>query len=171
MSILFFLILCYLLISIFLILKQNYKIRVVRNVLFILCDKRFSIFEEIIKKLPSSKDYELTFLNEIVNIRINIQKEKKLKNFKSIYFLEDKITKVANNILVLFNEFPHFKNIDKEEQIEFERKLLELSEKIKELKKVHNAQIMKYNKLKSNGFLLFTFFILGQSNKKYDIWN
>ncbi len=139
--------------------------------MFKFCSDRFSIFEDLISKLKNKKDYELTFLNEVVNCRINIQKNKKQKNFKLIFPLEEKTTKISDNIIILLKEFPQFDFMKEEEMQELEEKFKEINDQIKDSKKEYNNEIEKFNILKSNPFFVPSLLILGQRNKKYDFWS
>lgn len=161
----------YLIISLFLIFQQEHSVKKSRDAMFDVCSKRFAVFEDLISKLKNKKDYESTFINEVVNYRINIQKNKKQKNFKVIFQLEDKITKISNNIVQLLKEFPQFHFLTEQQEQELEEKLQELNNQLKDLRKEYTFQVEKFNIIKSNPIFILALIYSLQNNKKYDFWS
>ncbi len=163
-------IILYFIISYYMIKNKENSVGKVRDEIFEITDKRFSIFQKMLEEFKNPADYELTFLNEIIKIRSQSQKYINENRYKESINNEFKINKVIDSIDNLFKETPQFEIISEEKKKDFSNSLKNLNKEIEEKTKHYNMLVEEYNKTKVNSLFGLFLVIFGRSFKKADLF-
>ncbi len=160
----------YFIISYFMIKSKESSVDKVRDEIFEITDKRFTIFQKMVEEFKNPADYELTFLNEIIKIRSQAQKYMNENRYKDAIHNEFKINKVIESIDILFSETPQFEIISEEKKKDFSNSLKNLNKDIEEKTKIYNILVEAYNKTKVSSLFGLFLLIFSGSFKKADLY-
>src|SRR5436189_3600991 len=72
-------------------------------------DRRFKVFESLINVVKKYMDYEATTLKDVVALRNQAQQAKASGDEKTRIAAENKISDIASNINVVFEQYPDLK--------------------------------------------------------------
>lgn len=106
-------------------------------------DRRFKVFEGLISTVRKVMDYEQTVLKEIVQLRSQAQGARRRGDEQSQFEAEEKITQIASQINVVFEQYPQLGALDNSKQLQEE--IVSTESKLSSIKKSYNESIDEYN--------------------------
>jgi LemA protein len=113
-------------------------------------DRRFKVFESLINVVKKYMDYEKTTLKDVVNLRNQAQASQKKGDLKAKMQAEDKISKIASGINIVFENYPDLKANTNVMQLQEE--IVNTENKLAYAKQAYNDSIERYNATKKSFF-------------------
>lgn len=113
-------------------------------------DRRFKVFEGLISTVRKVMDYEQTVLKEIVQLRSQAQGSRKRGDDRAQFEAEEKITKIASQISVVFEQYPQLGALDNAKKLQDE--IISTESKLALSKQAYNDSLDDYNLTKKSFF-------------------
>jgi len=111
-------------------------------------DRRFKVFESLINVVKKYMDYEQTTLKDVVALRNQAQQAKANGNEQARIAAENKISDIASNINVVFEQYPDLKA--NQNMIQLQEEIVSTENKLAYAKQSLNDSIEIYNASKKS---------------------
>ncbi|NCQ50341.1 hypothetical protein GW796_00285 [archaeon] len=162
------LIVLYFIISYRHLIKYHNQVNSIYKTLSNAIDHRFSLFEDLINKSSTIISHEETFINDIIQLRLQAQKFKQNNDLRASFSCEEKISKLAKKINLLFEEFSLLNKILESQNIQ--ENILKEEIFLLELKNKYNESVIQYNKKRSSSWNYITSHLFDVFSIHHDIW-
>ncbi|OGT40923.1 MAG: LemA family protein [Gammaproteobacteria bacterium RIFCSPHIGHO2_12_FULL_38_14] len=106
-------------------------------------DRRFKVFESLINVVKKYMDYEKTTLKDVVALRNQAQEAKAAGNEKERIEAENKISGIASNLNVVFEQYPDLKA--NQNCLQLQEEIVSTENKLAYAKQSYNDSIETYN--------------------------
>lgn len=126
-------------------------------------DRRFKVFESLINVVKKYMDYEQTTLKDVVALRNTAEKAKASGDESARIAAENKISDIASNINLVFEQYPDLKA--NQNCMQLQEEIVSTENKLAFAKQSLNDSIEKYNATKKS---FFTAFIVSLFKSKLD---
>src|SRR4029078_4304982 len=113
-------------------------------------DRRFKVFESLINVVKKYMDYEKTTLKDVVALRNQAQQAQASGNEKERIAAENKISDIASNINVVFEQYPDLKA--NQNVMQLQEEIVSTENKLAYAKQSYNDSIENYNADKKSFF-------------------
>lgn len=113
-------------------------------------DRRFKVFESLINVVKNYMDYEKTTLKDVVALRNQAQTAKAAGNEAERISAENKISEIASNLNVVFEQYPDLKA--NQNCIQLQEEIVNTENKLAFAKQAYNDSIERYNAKKRSFF-------------------
>lgn len=132
-------------------------------------DRRFKVFEGLINTVRKVMDYEQTVLKEVVQLRSQAQKARQDGDAKSQFEAEEKISQIAHEIKVVFEQYPQLRAMENAQQLQEE--IVSTENKLSFAKQAYNDSVENYNVTKKSffGSLVVSLFA-AKLDHKFEYW-
>jgi len=127
-------------------------------------DRRYKVFESLINVVKKYMDYEQTTLKDVVALRNQAQTARAQGDDATRIAAEDKISKIASNINVVFEQYPDLKANQNVQQLQEE--IVNTENKLAYAKQSFNDRVENYSAAKKS---FFTSMIVGLFKNKLDV--
>jgi len=111
-------------------------------------DRRFKVFESLINVVKKYMDYEKTTLKDVVALRNQAQQAKSAGDEKTRIAAENKISDIASNINLVFEQYPDLKA--NQSCIQLQEEIVNTENKLAYAKQSYNDGIEIYNATKKS---------------------
>lgn len=133
-------------------------------------DRRFKVFQSLIDVVRKYMDYEKTTLKDVVALRNQAQQAAASGDEHGRISAEDKISKIASNINVVFEAYPDLKA--NQNALQLQEEIVNTENKLTFAKQAFNDSIEKYNATKK---YFFESIIVGlmpdKLDKDFEYWS
>ena len=126
-------------------------------------DRRFKVFESLINVVKKYMDYEQTTLKDVVALRSQAQAAKAGGDEKGRIDAENKISQIASNINLVFEQYPELKA--NQNAMQLQEEIVSTENKLAYAKQAYNDSVEHYNANKKS---FFTAMIVGLFKGKLD---
>jgi len=126
-------------------------------------DRRYKVFESLINVVKKYMDYEQTTLKDVVALRNTAQQAKANGDQQGRIDAENKISTIASNLNVVFEQYPDLKA--NQNCIQLQEEIVSTENKLAYAKQSYNDSIEHYNATKKS---FFTAMIVGVFKGKLD---
>lgn len=126
-------------------------------------DRRFKVFESLINVVKKYMDYEQTTLKDVVALRNQAQTAKANGDEQTRIAAENKISQIASNLNLVFEQYPQLKA--NENCLQLQEEIVNTENKLAYAKQSYNDSIETYN---ANKKFFFTSMIVGMFRSKLD---
>ena len=126
-------------------------------------DRRFKVFESLINVVKTYMNYEQTTLKDVVALRNQAQQAKADGNEQARIDAENKISKIASNINLVFEQYPDLKA--NQNAMQLQEEIVNTENKLAFSKQAYNDSIETYN---ANKKAFFTSMIVSGFKSKLD---
>jgi len=126
-------------------------------------DRRFKVFESLINVVKKYMDYEQTTLKDVVALRSQAEQAKANGDEAGRIAAENKISSIASNINVVFEQYPDLKA--NQNCMQLQEEIVSTENKLAYAKQSYNDSIETYNANKKS---FFTSMIVGAFKSKLD---
>src|SRR5579872_1539445 len=126
-------------------------------------DRRFKVFESLINVVKKYMDYEQTTLKDVVALRGQAQQAKANGDEQGRIAAENKISTIASNLNLVFEQYPDLKA--NENCMQLQEEIVSTENKLAYAKQSYNDSIETYNAEKKS---FFTSMIVGLFKGKLD---
>lgn len=126
-------------------------------------DRRFKVFESLINVVKKYMDYEQTTLKDVVALRNQAQVAKANGNEADRIAAENKISDIASNINLVFEQYPDLKA--NQNCMQLQEEIVSTENKLAYAKQSFNDSVENYNATKKS---FFTSMIVGIFKGKLD---
>src|SRR3990167_3423686 len=106
-------------------------------------DRRFKVFESLINVVKKYMDYEQTTLKDVVALRNQAQQAKASGDEQSRIAAENKISDIASNINLVFEQYPDLKA--NQNCLQLQEEIVSTENKLAYAKQAYNDSIEIYN--------------------------
>ncbi len=113
-------------------------------------DRRFKVFESLINVVKKYMDYEQTTLKDVVTLRAQAQQAKASGDEKTRIEAENKISSIASNLNVVFEQYPDLKA--NQNCLQLQEEIVSTENKLAYAKQSYNDSIENYNATKKSFF-------------------
>jgi LemA protein len=113
-------------------------------------DRRFKVFESLINVVRKYMDYEQTTLKDVVALRNKAEQAHAKGDEKTRIDAENKITEIAGNLHVVFEQYPTLKA--NENALQLQEEIVNTENKLAYAKQAVNDSIERYNANKKSFF-------------------
>jgi LemA protein len=113
-------------------------------------DRRFKVFESLINVVKNYMNYEQTTLKDVVSLRNQAQTAKASGDETARIAAENKISDIASNLSVVFEQYPDLKANQNCQQLQEE--IVSTENKLAYAKQAYNDSIERYNAKKGSFF-------------------
>ena len=113
-------------------------------------DRRFKVFESLINVVKKYMDYEQTTLKDVVALRNQAQQAKNSGNEQGRIAAENKISEIASNLNLVFEQYPQLKA--NENCMQLQEEIVSTENKLAYAKQAYNDSIERYNATKKSFF-------------------
>jgi LemA protein len=113
-------------------------------------DRRFKVFESLINVVKKYMDYEQTTLKDVVALRNQAEQAKVSGNENARMLAENKISEIASNINLVFEQYPDLKA--NQNCLQLQEEIVSTENKLAYAKQSFNDSIEKYNATKKSFF-------------------
>jgi LemA protein len=113
-------------------------------------DRRFKVFESLINVVKKYMDYEQTTLKEVVKLRNEAEQAKQSGDEASRITAENKISEIASNINLVFEQYPDLKA--NQNCLQLQEEIVSTENKLAYAKQSLNDSIENYNATKKSFF-------------------
>ena len=127
-------------------------------------DRRYKVFESLIEVVKKYMDYEKTTLKEVVALRGQAQEAAQQGNEKGRIAAENKISSIASNLNLVFEQYPDLKA--NQNALQLQEEIVNTENKLTYSKQAYNDSIEKYNANKKS---LFQSVLVSVLKSKLDI--
>lgn len=132
-------------------------------------DRRFKVFEGLVSAVRKVMDYEQTVLKEVIQLRSQAQGARKRGDEKAQFEAEEKITQIASQIGVVFEQYPQLGALDNAKQLQEE--IVNTENKLSFAKQSYNDSIEEYNTTKKSFFAsMVVSMFASKLDHKYERW-
>ncbi len=161
--------------AIFIVFTYNSLIRLIEAVrnnqkqIDIQLDRRFKVFESLINVVKKYMDYEQTTLKDVVALRSQAEKAKASGDQQSRIDAENKISGIASNLNLVFEQYPQLKA--NENCMQLQEEIVSTENKLAYAKQSYNDSIERYNATKKSFFTAMVVAIFkGKLDFDYPYW-
>lgn len=126
-------------------------------------DRRYKVFESLINVVKKYMDYEQTTLKDVVALRSQAQQAHASGDEASRIAAENKISQIASNLNVVFEQYPDLKA--NQNALQLQEEIVSTENKLAYAKQSYNDSIEIYN---ANKKAFFTAMIVGAFKAKLD---
>jgi LemA protein len=126
-------------------------------------DRRYKVFQSLIDVVKKYMDYEQTTLKDVVALRGHAQQAKASGDEKGRIDAENKISQIASNINLVFEQYPELKA--NQNAMQLQEEIVNTENKLAYSKQAFNDSVEHYNASKKS---FFTSFIVGIFRGKLD---
>jgi LemA protein len=126
-------------------------------------DRRYKVFESLISVVKKYMDYEQTTLKDVVALRGQAQAAKSSGDEKGRIDAENKISQIASNINLVFEQYPELKA--NQNAMQLQEEIVSTENKLAYAKQAYNDSVEHYNANKKS---FFTTVIVGLFKGKLD---
>ncbi len=126
-------------------------------------DRRFKVFESLINVVKKYMDYEQTTLKDVVALRGQAQQAKAAGDEQGRIAAENKISQIASNLNLVFEQYPDLKA--NQNCMQLQEEIVSTENKLAYAKQSLNDSIENYNATKKS---FFTSMIVGMFKGKLD---
>ncbi len=126
-------------------------------------DRRFKVFESLINVVKKYMDYEQTTLKDVVALRGQAQQAKASGDEQGRIAAENKISQIASNLNLVFEQYPDLKA--NQNCMQLQEEIVSTENKLAYAKQSYNDSIENYNANKKS---FFTSMIVGVFKSKLD---
>jgi LemA protein len=126
-------------------------------------DRRFKVFESLINVVKKYMDYEQTTLKDVVALRSRAEQAKSSGDEQGRITAENKISEIASNINLVFEQYPQLKA--NENCMQLQEEIVSTENKLAYAKQAYNDSIETYN---ANKKAFFTSMIVAMFKSKLD---
>jgi LemA protein len=126
-------------------------------------DRRFKVFQSLIEVVKKYMDYEQTTLKDVVALRGQAEKSKASGDEQGRIDAENKISQIASNINLVFEQYPDLKA--NQNAMQLQEEIVNTENKLAYAKQSFNDSIEHYNATKKS---FFTQFIVSMFKGKLD---
>jgi len=113
-------------------------------------DRRFKVFESLINVVKKYMDYEQTTLKDVVALRGQAQQAKASGNEEGRIAAENKISEIASNINLVFEQYPDLKA--NQNCLQLQEEIVSTENKLAYSKQSFNDSVENYNATKKSFF-------------------
>jgi len=113
-------------------------------------DRRFKVFESLINVVKKYMDYEKTTLKDVVALRNQAQQAKSQGDEKARIAAENKISDIASNINVVFEQYPDLKA--NQNCMQLQEEIVSTENKLAYAKQSYNDSVETYSATKKSFF-------------------
>ena len=113
-------------------------------------DRRFKVFESLINVVKKYMDYEKTTLKDVVALRNQAQQAKAAGNEVERIAAENKISNIASNLNLVFEQYPDLKA--NQNCLQLQEEITNTENKLAYAKQSYNDGIESYNATKKSFF-------------------
>jgi LemA protein len=132
-------------------------------------DGRFKIFQGLIGTVKKVMDYEQTVLKDIVQLRSQAQAAKTKHDDKTQFLAEEKISKIAGQIGVVFEQYPQLGAIGNAQHLQEE--ISSTEKRLTASKQAYNDAIEDFNVTKKSFFASMVVKLFASKlDKNYEYW-
>ena len=132
-------------------------------------DRRFKVFESLINVVKKYMDYEQTTLEDVVALRNQAQQAKASGDEQSRIAAENKISDIASNINLVFEQYPDLKA--NQNCLQLQEEIVSTENKLAYAKQSYNDSIEAYNATKKSFFTSFIVSMFqGKLNFEFPYW-
>src|SRR5579862_1327963 len=127
-------------------------------------DRRFKVFESLINVVKKYMDYEQTTLKDVVALRNQAQQAKANGDEAGRIAAENKISGIASNLNLVFEQYPQLKA--NENCMQLQEEIVSTENKIAYAKQSYNDSIETYNAEKKSFFtsMVVNLFKIGRAS-------
>lgn len=111
-------------------------------------DRRFKVFESLINVVRKYMDYEKTTLKDVVALRNQAQAAKARGDEKERIVAENKISDIASNLNVVFEQYPDLKA--NQNALQLQEEIVSTENKLAYAKQSYNDSVEIYNASKKS---------------------
>jgi LemA protein len=126
-------------------------------------DRRYKVFESLINVVKKYMDYEQTTLKDVVALRGQAQAAKASGDDQGRIDAENKISKIASNINLVFEQYPELKA--NQNAMQLQEEIVSTENKLAYSKQAYNDSVEHYNANKKS---FFASVIVGMFKAKLD---
>ncbi|HSW69110.1 MAG TPA: LemA family protein [Gammaproteobacteria bacterium] len=126
-------------------------------------DRRFKVFESLINVVKKYMDYEQTTLKDVVALRSQAEQAKAAGDEKTRIASENKISEIASNLNLVFEQYPDLKA--NQNCMQLQEEIVSTENKLAYAKQSFNDSIENYNATKKS---FFTSMIVNMFKGKLD---
>ncbi len=136
-------------VAVFIVITYNRLIALIEAVrnnqkqIDIQLDRRYKVFESLINVVKKYMDYEQTTLKDVVALRNQAQQAKASGDETGRIDAENKISQIASNINVVFEQYPQLKANDN--CLQLQEEIVSTENKLAYAKQAYNDSIEMYN--------------------------
>lgn len=116
-------------------------------------DRRFKVFESLINVVKKYMDYEQTTLKDVVALRNQAQAAHAAGNEEARIAAENKISQIASNLNLVFEQYPDLKA--NQNVMQLQEEIVNTENKLAYSKQALNDSIEQYNARKKSFFTAF----------------
>jgi len=132
-------------------------------------DRRYKVFESLINVVKNYMDYEKTTLKDVVALRNQAQQAVASGDEQARMAAENGISKIANGINVVFEQYPDLKA--NQNALQLQEEIVSTENKLAYAKQALNDSIEKYNAEKKSFFqAMVVSLFAGKLDKQFDYW-
>ncbi len=132
-------------------------------------DRRFKVFESLIATVNKYMDYEKTTLKDVVALRNQAQTAKAAGDEQGRMDAENKISQIASNLNVVFEQYPDLKA--NQNALQLQEEIVNTENKLAYSKQAYNDGIERYNAKKKSFFESIVVSIFSAAlNKDFIYW-
>ena len=132
-------------------------------------DRRFKIFESLINVVNKYMNYEQTTLKDVVALRNQAEKAKVSGDEQGRINAENKISQIASNVNVVFEQYPDLKA--NQNAMQLQEEIVSTENKLAYAKQSFNDSIEHYNASKKSFFTqLIVNFFKGKLDFDFPYW-
>lgn len=132
-------------------------------------DRRFKVFEGLINTVRKVMNYEQTVLKDVVELRSQATSAKNNGDEAAQFSAEDKISKIASQINLVFEQYPQLSALDNAKQLQEE--IVSTENKLSFAKQAYNDSLENYNTSKKSffGSMIVSMFA-SKLDHKHEYW-
>ncbi len=132
-------------------------------------DRRFKVFENLIATVKKAMDYEQTTLKDVVALRNQAQTAKASGDEKARIDAENGISKIANGLNVVFEQYPELKA--NQNALQLQEEIVNTENKLTFSKQAFNDSIETFNATKKSFFqAMVVRFFASKLDKHFEYW-
>jgi LemA protein len=113
-------------------------------------DRRFKVFESLIEVVKKYFDYEKSTLKDVVALRSQAQQAKQQGDLPAQMMAENKISRIAGGINLVFEQYPDLKA--NQNALQLQEEVVSTENKLAYSKQAYNDSIERYNAEKKSFF-------------------
>jgi LemA protein len=132
------------------LISNSEEVETTKRQIDIQLDRRFKVFEGLINTVRKVMDYEQTVLKDIVQMRSDAQSARAKGDTVAQFDAEEKISQIASQINVVFEQYPQLQAMHNAEQLQEE--IVSTENKLSYAKQAYNDAINNYNVSKKSFF-------------------
>jgi len=132
-------------------------------------DRRFKVLQSLIETVKKAMDYEKSTLKDVVELRNQAQAAKKAGDEAGRVAAENGISKIANGINVVFEQYPDLKA--NQNAMQLQEEIVSTENKLSFAKQAFNDSIEKFNATKKSFFqAMVVSFFASKLDKNFEYW-